>query len=109
MFFILHWQFFFRWTFKLPPIFFCKRGPNIFTHATNKLFFVIYYQLQKISVKFFWSVLSFSLNAEVTRDPIIQQTMYFAYYGPTTFKILIACTEKGEIIYVLEVVFKIER
>ncbi len=32
-------------------------------------------------------------------DPIIQQTTYCSYYGPTTFKILVACTEKGETIY----------
>ena len=36
-------------------------------------------------------------------DPIIQQTMYSSYYGPTTFKMLVTCTEKGEIIYVFDV------
>ncbi|XP_028132033.2 uncharacterized protein LOC114327558 [Diabrotica virgifera virgifera] len=40
---------------------------------------------------------------ERSTDPIIQQATYSTYCGTNTFKILIACSEKGEIIYVSDV------
>lgn len=40
---------------------------------------------------------------ERSGNPLVQQATYSTYYGTNTFKVLVACSENGEIIYVSDI------